>query len=139
MRLYAHLSKNIPSSFIVFLIALPLCLGIAVASGVSPEKGIISGAIGGILVGLTGGTLLGVSGPANSLIVAVADIVRQFGIEHLAAATLVAGMMQIAAGLFSLGRIAHFIPQAVSRGLMIGLALIIMKSQFWTLIDVSHQ
>ena len=67
--------QNFSASFIVFLVALPLCLGIALASGVSPEKGVISGVIGGVVVGALGGAPLQVSGPANSLIVIVAEAV----------------------------------------------------------------
>jgi len=131
------LRKNLISSLIVFLVALPLCLGIAIASGVTPEKGIISGAIGGIVVGLLSGSPLQVSGPANSLIVVVADAVNAVGLNALAMAVMMAGIAQIAAGAAGLGRLAKIIPAPVTQAMLMGFALIIIASQAHIIMD--HQ
>lgn len=127
--------QNVISSFIVFLVALPLCLGIAVASGVSPEKGIISGVIGGIVVGLFGGAPLQVSGPANSLIVIVAEAVNDIGLTGLSFAVILAGIAQIVAGLVGAGRLAKLFPVAVTKGLMAGFAILIFASQAHVMLD----
>ena len=128
-------TKNLSSSLIVFLVALPLCLGIAIASGVSPEKGIISGAIGGVVVGALSGSPLQVSGPANSLIVVVAEAVNTIGLAGLAMAVVMAGMAQIAAGATGLGRLGNIIPVPVTQAMLAGFALIIIASQAHILMD----
>ena len=127
--------KNIYSSLIVFLIALPLCLGIAIASGVSPEKGIISGAIGGIVVGALGGAALQVSGPANSLIVTVAESIPAVGLTGLALAVTLAGLTQIAAGTAGAGRVAKAIPPVVTKSLLTAFAILILASQSHVMLD----
>jgi MFS superfamily sulfate permease-like transporter len=129
------LTKNTVASLIVFLVALPLCLGIAIASGVTPEKGIISGAIGGIVVGLISGSPLQVSGPANSLIVVVADAVNAIGLGGLAMAVILAGLAQVVAGSLGLGRLARMIPAPVTQAMLVGFALIIIASQMHIILD----
>jgi MFS superfamily sulfate permease-like transporter len=129
------LQKNIVSSLIVFLVALPLCLGIAIASGVAPEKGIISGAIGGVVVGFFSGSPLQVSGPANSLIVVVADAVNSIGLGGLAIAVMMAGVAQLVAGAAGLGRLARLIPAPVTQAMLMGFALIIIASQLHIIMD----
>ena len=127
--------KNLIASILVFLVALPLCLGIAVASGVAPEKGIISGFIGGVVVGALGGAPLQVSGPANSLIVVVWDAVSDIGLNGLAVSIFLAGLLQILAGLSGGGRLARFFSPAVTQGLMTGFAAMIFASQAHVMID----
>jgi MFS superfamily sulfate permease-like transporter len=131
--------QNLISSLIVFLVALPLCLGIAVASGVSPEKGIMSGFIGGVVVGALGGSPLQVSGPANSLIVIVADAVNDVGLGGLAVAVFLAGICQIIAGFVGGGRLVRFFPTAVTQGLMTGFAVLIFGSQLHVMFDGKPQ
>src|SRR5918993_1532523 len=87
------------ASVVVFLVALPLCMGIAIASGVPPAAGLITGIIGGIVVGSLSGAPLQVSGPAAGLTVLVWQLVQDYGLEALGAAVVLAGGIQIAAGL----------------------------------------
>jgi MFS superfamily sulfate permease-like transporter len=93
------LSRDFASSAVVFLVAIPLCLGIAVASGVPVAMGLISGIVGGIVVGLLAGSPLQVSGPAAGLAVIVFGFVEQHGIAMLGPVLVVAGLLQIFAGV----------------------------------------
>jgi MFS superfamily sulfate permease-like transporter len=127
--------QNVIASFIVFLVALPLCLGIAVASGVSPEKGIVSGFIGGVVTGALSGSPLQVSGPANSLIVIVAEAVNDVGLGGLAVAVCLAGLMQIGVGFVGGGRLVRLFPASVTQGLMTGFAILIFASQTHVMLD----
>ena len=97
------LAKDALASIVVFLVALPLCMGIAIASGMPPTAGIITGIIGGIIVGSLSGSPLTVSGPAAGLVVLVADMIHKFGVEMLAVIVLLAGLVQILAGVFKMG------------------------------------
>src|SRR6187551_1088724 len=85
--------RDFTASIVVFLVAMPLCMGIAVASGVPPEKGLITGIIGGIVVGAIAGSPLQVSGPAAGLAVIVFELVRQYGIDMLGPILLLAGFL----------------------------------------------
>ena len=127
--------QNVTASLIVFLVALPLCLGIAVASGVSPEKGIVSGFIGGVVTGALGGSPLQVSGPANSLIVIVAEAVNDVGLGGLAVAVCLAGLFQIGVGFLGGGRLVRLFPASVTQGLMTGFAILIFASQTHVMLD----
>ena len=95
--------NEIMASFVVFLVALPLCMGIAIASGLSPEKGLITGIIGGIILGPIAGSPLQVSGPAAGLVVIVWQVVEQFGVFGLGIAVALAGLLQFGAGLLGGG------------------------------------
>lgn len=127
--------KDIMASFVVFLVALPLCLGIAVASGLTPEKGLISGAIGGIIVGILGGAPLQVSGPANGLIVVVSQAVLEYGLHTLSLAIFLAGCIQLFAGWARVGQFFRAVSPGVILGLMAGFAVIIFASQSYVIID----
>lgn len=124
------LISNSISALVVFLVALPLCIGIAAACGLTPDKGLIAGAIGGIVVGLTGGAPLQVSGPANGLIPVVAELVSEHGIAILGAAVMVAGLLQALAGFLRLGVFFRSFCPSVVYGLMAGFGLVIFSSQF---------
>src|SRR6187551_1455135 len=97
------LTRDFTASIVVFLVAMPLCMGIAVASGVPPEKGLITGIVGGILVGALAGSPLQVSGPAAGLAVLVFELVREHGLAALGPILLLAGIIQFTAGVFRLG------------------------------------
>ncbi|MCU0228384.1 MAG: SulP family inorganic anion transporter [Bryobacterales bacterium] len=125
------------SSVVVFLVALPLCMGIALASGVSPALGLISGVVGGLVVGLIAGSPLQVSGPAAGLAVIVWEIVQQHGVEGMATALLLAGLIQITAGLFNFGQIFRAITPAVIYGMLAGIGVLIFASQFHMMVDDS--
>jgi len=103
-KYFTNLGSDIPSSIVVFLIAIPLCLGIAVASGVSEFSGIIAGMVGGIVIGILSGSHLSVSGPAAGLTAIVAAAVLKLpAVEAFFLAVVVAGAIQLIMGVFKLG------------------------------------
>ncbi|MBU3078575.1 SulP family inorganic anion transporter [Sphingomonas quercus] len=129
------LSRDFPASIVVFLVAMPLCMGIAVASGVPPEKGLVTGIIGGIIVGLLAGSPLQVSGPAAGLAVIVFEMVRDQGLSALGPVLLVAGAIQFVAGVMRLGGWFRAISPAVVHGMLAGIGLLIVVGQFHVLFD----
>ena len=100
----SYFSQDLLASAVVFLVALPLCMGIAIASGVPPGAGLVTGIIGGIIAGAFSGCPLQVSGPAAGMAVLVYQIVSQHGIKTLGYVVLIAGALQVAAGLLKFGR-----------------------------------
>ena len=92
------IARDFTASIVVFLVAMPLCMGIAIASGVPPEKGLITGIIGGLVVGALAGSPLQVSGPAAGLAVIVFELVRDQGLSALGPILVLAGLIQVAAG-----------------------------------------
>ncbi|GJD19974.1 Sulfate transporter/antisigma-factor antagonist STAS [Rivularia sp. IAM M-261] len=122
--------KDVLASFVVFLVALPLCMGIAVASGVPPARGLVTGIVGGIIVAPISGSPLQVSGPAAGLAIVVAELVRNYGIEMLGPVLLLAGFIQLLAGVFRLGQIFRAISPAVIYGMLAGIGVLIFTSQF---------
>jgi len=129
------LGKDALASVVVFLVALPLCMGVAIASGVSPMAGLVTGIVGGMLVGLIAGSPLQVSGPAAGLTVLVWQLVQHHGIEMLGVIVLLAGLMQLAAGLFKLGQWFRAVSPAVIHGMLAGIGVLILASQFHVMLD----
>ncbi|BAZ18203.1 sulfate transporter (plasmid) [Calothrix sp. NIES-4071] len=129
-KLKRSLSKDILASFVVFLVALPLSMGIALASGVPPARGLVTGIIGGIVVGAISGSPLQVSGPAAGLAVIVAELIQNNGIEMLGPVILLAGLIQLLAGIFKFGKIFRAISPAVIYGMLAGIGVLIFASQF---------
>ncbi len=123
------------ASLVVFLVALPLCMGVAVASGVPPVMGLMAGIIGGIVVGALSGSPLQVSGPAAGLVVIVYEIVHEHGLGALSAAILLAGVLQIVAGRLRLGQWFRAIAPAVIYGMLAGIGVLIFASQFHVMVD----
>lgn len=123
------------ASFVVFLVALPLCMGIAQASGVPIAAGIITGIVGGIIVGTLAGSPLQVSGPAAGLTVLVFGFVQEFGLPALGIVVLLAGAIQLAAGLLRLGQWFRAVSPAVIRGMLSGIGVLIFASQFHLMVD----
>jgi MFS superfamily sulfate permease-like transporter len=127
------------ASVTVFLVALPLCMGIAIASGVPAERaaaiGIITGIVGGIVVGLFAGSPLLVTGPAAGLSVLVYDLVQRFGWEMIGLIVLLSGLMQLAAGLLKLGQWFRAVSPAVIHGMLAGIGVLICVSQFHIMLD----
>lgn len=129
------LLEDFLASLVVFLVALPLCLGIAIASGLPPAAGLISGIIGGLVIGSLSGCPLQVSGPAAGLITIVWDLVERFGVEGLGVVVLLAGAIQLAFGLARLGHWFRAVSPAVIKGMLSGIGVVIFASQFHVMID----
>jgi len=129
------IGNELLSSIVVFLVALPLCMGIALASGVPPALGLISGVVGGLVVGFLSGSPLQVSGPAAGLAVIVWEIVQKHGIDGLAVALVLAGIIQAAAGAFGFGQVFRAITPAVIYGMLAGIGVLIFASQFHMMVD----
>jgi len=121
--------KDLLAGLTVAIVALPLSMAIAVASGVSPERGLYSSIIGGFLVSALGGSRYQVGGPAGAFIVLVAATVAKFGLPGLWLVMLLAGLMMILLGLLRLGALIRLIPHAVTVGFTFGIAITIFSSQ----------
>jgi len=130
MSLGESLKHDIPASVVVFLVALPLCLGIALASGAPLFSGLIAGIVGGILVGALSGSRLGVSGPAAGLAVIVFTAINSLGsFEAFLVAVVLAGLLQLAMGYLRAGVIGYYFPSSVIKGMLSGIGLTIILKQ----------
>jgi SulP family sulfate permease len=128
--MFKNFKQDIPASIIVFFVALPLCLGIALASGAPLFSGIIAGIIGGVVVGYASGSALGVSGPAAGLAVVVFSALQTLGSwEVFLVAVFIAGIVQLVLGYSKAGFIAYFFPSSVIKGMLAGIGLIIIIKQ----------
>jgi len=128
--LLANLRYDLPASLVVFLVALPLCLGIALASEAPLFSGLIAGIIGGIVVGAASGSPLGVSGPAAGLVAIVVGAIQGLGsFEAFLLAVMLAGAMQVALGYLRAGIIGYYFPSSVIKGMLAGIGLIIILKQ----------
>lgn len=130
-------SKDLLASLVVFLVALPLCMGIAIACNLPPAVGIITGVIGGCIVGLFSGAPLQVSGPAAGLVVIILELVHEHGLEKLGLIIFVAGVMQLLAGFSGLAKWFRAVPPAVLNGMLSGIGVLIFASQFHVMLDDS--
>jgi MFS superfamily sulfate permease-like transporter len=128
-------TRDFTASIVVFLVAMPLCMGIAIASGVPPERGLITGIIGGVIVGLLAGSPLQVSGPAAGLAVIVFEIVRDQGLSALGPILVLAGLIQVIAGIVRVGGWFRAISPAVVHGMLAGIGVLIVVGQFHVLFD----
>lgn len=117
------------AGIIVGIVALPLAIAFGIASGVTPEKGLITAIIGGFIVSLLGGSNVQIGGPTGAFIVIVAGIIGQYGIEGLAVATVMAGIILLLLGIFKLGVVIKFIPYPIIIGFTAGIALTIFSTQ----------
>jgi MFS superfamily sulfate permease-like transporter len=132
---FSTLKFDIPSSIAAFLVALPLCMGIAIASGVPVAAGLMTGIVGGVVVGGLAGAPLQVSGPAAGLTVVVYEIVNTHGIGALSIVVLGAGLLQVLAGTFRLGQWFRAVSPAVIHGMLAGIGILILASQFHVMVD----
>ncbi len=130
----SNLTRDLGASVVVFLVALPLCLGVALASGVPPALGILSGIIGGIVVGALAGSPLQVSGPAAGLVVSVWAIVSGWGVEALGLAVLISGVLQVLAGGLKLGRWFRAVSPSLIGGMLAGIGVLIASSQLHVMV-----
>src|SRR5919106_1453056 len=126
---------DVLASLVVFLVALPLCMGIAVASGAPPGAGLITGIIGGLVVGVLAGCPLQVSGPAAGLSVIVWDLVQTHGAEKLGLIILLGGVIQLAAAWLQIGQWFRAVSPAVVHGMLAGLGALLIAGQFHIMID----
>ncbi|MBL8826248.1 MAG: SulP family inorganic anion transporter, partial [Planctomycetaceae bacterium] len=129
------LRDDLLASVVVFLVALPLCMGVAIASGAPVAAGLITGIIGGIVTGALAGCPLQVSGPAAGLTVIVFEIVDRLGLPQLGLVVLVSGLLQMLAGIFRLGQWFRAVSPAVIKGMLAGIGFLILASQFHVMLD----
>ncbi|GAB3975240.1 hypothetical protein GCM10029978_058860 [Actinoallomurus acanthiterrae] len=123
------LRRDLSASLVVFLVAVPLCLGVAVASGMPAETGLVTGIVGGLLVGVLPGSSLQVSGPAAGLTVLVFGAVKAYGPASLGAIVLAAGLLQLVLGVFKAGRWFRAISVSVVHGMLGGIGLVLVVGQ----------
>jgi MFS superfamily sulfate permease-like transporter len=127
---FKYLKNDLPAGLVVFLVALPLCLGISLASGAPFFSGLISGIIGGIVIGALSGSRLSVSGPAAGLAALVMGAITNIGAFDLfLCAVLIAGILQIVIGLARLGGIANYFPSSVIKGMLTSIGILIIAKQ----------
>ena len=128
-RLASSLVRDVAASLVVFLVAIPLCLGIAIASGVPVAMGLVSGVVGGLVVGFLAGSPLQVTGPAAGLAVIVFGFVQQHGIAALGPVLVAAGLLQVLAGILRIGSWFRAISPAVVHGMLAGIGILIILGQ----------
>ncbi|MGW1216535.1 SulP family inorganic anion transporter [Streptomyces sp. NPDC002499] len=125
------------ASLVVFLVALPLCVGVAIASGVPAELGLVTGIVGGLVAGALPGSSLQVSGPAAGLTVLVYEAVERYGVEALGVLVFGAGLVQLGLGALRLGRWFRAVSMAVVQGLLAGIGLVLIAGQVYALGDAA--
>ncbi len=131
MRLsdFKEWKSDVPAGLVVFLVAIPLCLGIALASGAEPLSGIIAGFVGGIVVTLFSDSQVGVSGPAAGLVAIVAAAILDLGFPTFLLALVIAGVIQVVLGLVRAGAMGYYFPTSVIKGMLAAIGLIIILKQ----------
>lgn len=127
---FKYIKEDLPASLVVFLVALPLCLGIALASGAPLFSGIIAGIVGGIVVAFASGASLSVTGPAAGLTVIVLNGITQLGgYDIFLVAVVIAGLLQIALGFLKAGAIGYYFPSSVIKGMLAAIGIILIIKQ----------
>ncbi len=130
MNIFKNLRNDLPASIVVFFVALPLCLGIALASGAPLFSGLIAGIIGGIIVGSLSGSQIGVSGPAAGLAAIVLTSIGALGgYENFLVAVVLGGVIQLLFGVLKAGIIGYYFPSSVIKGMLTGIGIIIILKQ----------
>lgn len=128
---FSTFQRDALAGTVVFLVALPLCLGIANASGVEPFAGLVSGIVGGLVVAVLSGSRLSVSGPAAGLVVIVVDGIAQLGsFSAFLAAVLLSGAIQFGFGMLKAGRFAAYVPSPVIKGMLAAIGILLIVKQF---------
>lgn len=121
--------KDIIAGVVVAIIALPLSVALAIASGVSPEKGLITAIIAGFLISFLGGSRVQIGGPTGAFVIIVFGIIADYGLEGLTIATLIAGVFMIVFGLIKLGGVIQYIPYPIVTGFTSGIAVVLLSTQ----------
>ena len=138
-KLFKNAAADIPASVVVFLVALPLCLGIALGSGAPLFSGIIAGMVGGIVIGLLSGSSLSISGPAAGLTAIVAIAIGKMpAYEAFLLSVVIAGVLQVILGFLRAGIIGDYIPNSVIRGMLASIGLVLILKQFPHLIGYDN-
>jgi len=128
--MFKNLRADLPSSIVVFFVAIPLCLGISLASGAPLISGLLAGILGGVVTGILSGSQLSVSGPAAGLASIVLASIGDLGtFQALSAAVVLAGIIQIILGFLNAGSIGYFFPSSVIKGMLAGIGLILILKQ----------
>jgi MFS superfamily sulfate permease-like transporter len=128
--MFKHIKNDLPASVVVFFVALPLCLGIALASGAPLFSGLIAGIIGGVVVGGLSGSKIGVSGPAAGLAAIVLTAISSLGgYENFLVAVVLGGIIQLIFGFLKAGIIGYYFPSSVIKGMLTGIGIIIILKQ----------
>ncbi|OBW56600.1 sodium-independent anion transporter [Solibacillus silvestris] len=135
---FAHFKKDLLSGTIVGIIAVPLAMSFAIASGVKPEYGIYTAIIAGILISLLGGSKFQIGGPTGAFVPILLGIVLVYGYENLLIAGLMAGIMLLLMGIFKLGSLIKFIPRPVTVGFTAGIAVIIFTGQIGNFLGLTN-
>ena len=128
-------SKDLLSSLVVFLVAMPLCMGIALASGAPVAAGLVTGMIGGLIVGMISGAPLQVSGPAAGLTVVCGEVIREHGYPALGVVVMIAGGLQLTAGILKWGQWFRAVSPAVIHGMLSGIGVLILSGQVHVMVD----
>jgi len=122
--MFKHIKNDLPASLVVFFVALPLCLGIALASGAPLFSGLISGVVGGIIVGALSGSKIGVSGPAAGLAAIVMTAIGTLGgYQNFLVAVVLGGAIQLLFGFLRAGIIGYYFPSSVIKGMLTGIGI----------------
>ena len=124
-----RLRADVLAGLTVAIVALPLAMALGIASGASPDKGLVTAVVAGLLISLLGGSRVQVGGPTGAFVVVVFNVIAQHGYDGLVLATLIAGLILIVAGYAKLGLLIRFIPHPVITGFTAGIAVIIASSQ----------
>ncbi len=130
-------TSDVIAGVTVAMVALPLSLAIAIASGAGPEKGLITAIVGGLLISLVGGSRVQIGGPTGAFIVVVFGVIQQYGYDGLVLATFMAGIIMLIAGYLRAGNLVAYVPEAVINGFTIGIGVIIATSQLSDLFGLS--
>ena len=133
----AQFAKDLVAGIIVAIIALPLSIALAIASGVNPEQGLYTGVIAGFFISFLGGSRVQIGGPTAAFVVIIYGIVSQYGMSGLATATFLAGLMMIGMGLLKFGNLISFIPKTITVGFTLGIAIGILVGQLKDFLGLS--
>nr|WP_280520431.1 SulP family inorganic anion transporter [Phaeobacter sp. J2-8] len=129
--------SDVAAGITVAMVALPLSIAIAIASGAGPEKGLITAIVGGLLISMLGGSRVQIGGPTGAFIVVVFGVIAEHGYDGLVLATFMAGIIMLVAGYLRAGNLVAYVPEPVVNGFTLGIAVIIAASQIKDLFGVS--